>query len=449
MRTLTRLVVAVMATAIFAVPAAAAAPDVEVGLVSDIRPVGGSDPRELTHVGSVVFFSADDGTRGRELWVSDGTDAGTRLVRDINPGAAGSKPALLTRVGPRLFFTAQDGRHGRELWVSDGTRAGTRLVKDLTRGAKGTAISGIADGAGTAYFGRGYRGLWRTDGTAKGTQRIRDFSGVDVANAKWLGSHLYLSADDALWKTNGSSKGTVRISPVFWGLDGITRFRGRVYFRATPPLGPFGGLPQLWWSDGTKAGTKRLGTMLNPTDMTVKGGRLYLNAQASSSRSPRLYRADGTAKGTVPVSPRVRPLWGLANRAGRLWAVDNSPGSGWWEDAAPDELWVSDGSAADTERVAGGTGDWWVVDWSASGHAGLDGRLWFAASPVATIAGETQATDAEPWSSDGTPGGTMEAADINASGSSYPRSFVKLGGIVLFSANDGVHGRELWALKTR
>ena len=107
MRTLTRLVVAAMATASFAVPAAAAAPDVEVGLVSDIRPVGGSDPRELTHVGSVVFFSAADGTRGRELWVSDGTDAGTRLVRDINPGAAGSKPALLTRVGPRLFFTAQ------------------------------------------------------------------------------------------------------------------------------------------------------------------------------------------------------------------------------------------------------------------------------------------------------------------------------------------------------
>lgn len=445
MRTLTRLVVAVMATAILAVPAAAAAPDVEVGLVSDIKPVGGSDPRELTHVGRVVFFSAADGTRGRELWVSDGTDAGTRLVRDINPGAAGSKPALLTRVGPRLYFTAQDGRHGRELWVSDGTRAGTRMVKDLTRGAKGTAISGIADGAGTAYFGRGYRGLWRTDGTAKGTRLVREFTGVDVANAKWLGSHLYLSADRALWKTNGTTMGTVRISPVFWGLDGITRFRGRVYFRATPPLGPFGGMPQLWWSDGTKAGTRRLGTMLDPTDMTVKGGTLYFNARASASKTPRLYRADGAAKGTVPVSPRVRPLWEMANRAGRLWGVSASVG----QEYAWDGLWVSDGSAAGTTRVAGGTGDWWVIDWSARGHAGLDGRLWFAASPVATIGGEAQAIDAEPWSSDGTLPGTVEAADINAKGSSYPRSFIKLGGAVLFSANDGVHGRELWVLRTR
>jgi ELWxxDGT repeat protein len=445
MRTLIGLVVAAMATALFVVPAAAAAPNVEVGLVSDIRPVGGSDPRELTHVGRVVFFSAADGTRGRELWVSDGTDAGTHLVRDINPGAAGSKPALLTRVGTRLFFTAQDGRHGRELWVSDGTRVGTRLVKDLTRGAKGTAISGITDGAGTAYFGRGYRGLWRTDGTARGTQRIRDFSGVDVANAKWLGSRLFLSADDALWKTDGSTKGTVRLSPTFWGLDGITRYRGRVYFRATPPLGAFGGLPQLWWSDGTKAGTRRLGTMQNPTDLMVKGGTLYFDAQASASKTPRLYRTDGSAKGTVPVSPRVRPLWEMANRAGRLWGVSATVG----QEYAWDGLWVSDGSAADTTRVAGGTADWWVVDWWAGGHAGLDDRLWFAASPVATIGGETQAIDVEPWSSDGTTGGTTEAADIHADGSSYPRGFVKLGGTVLFSANDGVHGRELWAQKTR
>jgi ELWxxDGT repeat protein len=242
-------------------------------------------------------------------------------------------------------------------------------------------------------------------------------------------------------RANRSAKGTVRLSPAFWGLDGLTRFRDRIYFRATPPLGPFGGIPQLWWSDGTQAGTKRLGTMLNPTDMTVKDGILYFDAQLSASKNPRLYRGDGTAKGTGPVSPRVRPLWEIAHRAGRLWAINSSPGQ-----YEPDELWVSDGTALGTKRLYGGTGEWFVYDWDGPSQVGLDGQLWFAASPIGAVGDQTEATDSEVWSSDGTTAGTVEAADINADGSAFPRDFVKLGQAILFSADDGVHGRELWSL---
>lgn len=163
----------------------------------------------------------------------------------------------------------------------------------------------------------------------------------------------------------------------------------------------------------------------------------------SASKSPRLYRGDGTAKGTVPVSPRVCPLWDLASRAGRLWAIDSSPGQ-----FEPDELRVSDGTADGTKRVYGGTGEWFIYGWDGRSQVGLDGWLWFAASPIGAVGNMTEATDSEVWSSNGTTAGTAEAADINADGSAFPRDLVKLGHAVLFSADDGIHGRELWSLRT-
>ncbi|HMC10901.1 MAG TPA: ELWxxDGT repeat protein, partial [Pirellulaceae bacterium] len=108
-------------------------------LVADINPkitqvAQASGP--IVDVGGVAFFAANDGTTGLELWKSDGTSAGTMLVKDIFAGSVGSLSnySYLTNVNGTLYFSAYDGS-GIELWKSDGTIAGTTLVKGLEAGS--------------------------------------------------------------------------------------------------------------------------------------------------------------------------------------------------------------------------------------------------------------------------------------------------------------------------
>ncbi|MBN1420215.1 MAG: PKD domain-containing protein [Planctomycetes bacterium] len=114
-------------------------------LVKDIRAGGdGPSPDSLTAVGDRVFFTADDGVHGEELWVSDGTESGTVLVKDIWPGLGspypeGPRPGHLTAVGDRLYFSANDGEHGDELWISDGTGEGTFLFCEIVPGSGGSS----------------------------------------------------------------------------------------------------------------------------------------------------------------------------------------------------------------------------------------------------------------------------------------------------------------------
>jgi ELWxxDGT repeat protein len=137
----------------------------------------------LTDVQGKLFFTANDGTTGQELWSSDGTRAGTVLVKDIRPGAYDSDSRSLTAVGGTLFFTARDGVHGRELWKSDGTEGGTVLVKDILPGAGttyGDEPGQLTALGGTVFLGAddGVKGaeLWKSDGTDAGTVLVKDIN---------------------------------------------------------------------------------------------------------------------------------------------------------------------------------------------------------------------------------------------------------------------------------
>ncbi|MDP9134408.1 MAG: hyalin, partial [Actinomycetota bacterium] len=183
-------------------------------------------------MGNTAFFQAIDRSHGRELWRTDGTEAGTELVKDVNPGPAGStdpspRPPHLAELDGVLYFVASDGVHGDELWRSDGTEAGTELVADVRPGSSGSlipdsshygAITAVGD---TLYFtasdGVGGRELWRSDGTAAGTRLVEDIN--PGSDASWpiilvaVNNVLYFTADDGvhgkeLWRSDGTAAGT-------------------------------------------------------------------------------------------------------------------------------------------------------------------------------------------------------------------------------------------------
>ena len=158
-------------------------------------PKPASYPSSLTALGDVLYFAAPTTRHGRELWRSDGTQAGTLRVKDIDPGVRWSSPEGLTVSNGILYFSADDGIHGSELWRSDGSDAGTSLVKDIWPGPDRsfpdpngpwyTPSPAIRDVAGTLFLGvnDGKHGweLWKSDGTTAGTVMVKDL---------WPGSGL-------------------------------------------------------------------------------------------------------------------------------------------------------------------------------------------------------------------------------------------------------------------
>ncbi|MEJ7596179.1 MAG: ELWxxDGT repeat protein [Planctomycetaceae bacterium] len=112
----------------------------------------GPSAQNFTSIGSTLYFTYFSSAGGVELWKSNGTNAGTVQVKDINPGSSSSSPHLLTPVGSTLFFTATTAANGEELWKSDGTDVGTVLVKDIVPGSGSGAPAVLFNHNGTLVF---------------------------------------------------------------------------------------------------------------------------------------------------------------------------------------------------------------------------------------------------------------------------------------------------------
>jgi ELWxxDGT repeat protein len=155
---------------------------------------------DLTVAGPQLFFRVDQATRfGSELWVSDGTRKGTRLVKDVAPGRASSRPRSLTADGNRLIFVAKDASHGRQIWRTDGSRQGTRRLTDLPDGS----IGQLTPCGGSVYFTRAdSRGteLWARSAHPGKVGRVADLArGPSSSKPRELtcvNNTLAFSADD-------------------------------------------------------------------------------------------------------------------------------------------------------------------------------------------------------------------------------------------------------------
>ena len=125
-------------------------------LIKDINPGSShSTPLYLTAYQNGVFFIADDGIRGQEPWISNGTEAGTYMLKDIYPG--NNEPFYARNplvVDNLIFFIGNDGINGGELWVSDGTTDGTKMLRDLYPGITSSMLdlSYMVEMEGMVYF---------------------------------------------------------------------------------------------------------------------------------------------------------------------------------------------------------------------------------------------------------------------------------------------------------
>ena len=138
---------------------------------------GGSGPSDLMDVNGTLFFVASEIESGRELWLSDGTTAGTYLVKDITPGNGSTSFVSFVKYNGRLLFTIDNGTNNAELWISDGTEAGTKRIKTFPGYSAGLINTGISFN-GLLYFGARNEvsgaELWRSDGTPEGTYQVVD-----------------------------------------------------------------------------------------------------------------------------------------------------------------------------------------------------------------------------------------------------------------------------------
>lgn len=176
--------------------------------VKDINPGSqSSNPRFITAAGNFVYFSATNGTNGVEFWRSNGTDSGTQMVRDIAAGSESSTPQNFTASGVRIYFTADDGTNGRQLWVSQGATANTLRLTGPGAAAGSAALTGIRDlrniGGALVFSaddGVNGREMWISDGTLVGTRLINDLTGLGASSApaeftQFRGQLLYTASD--------------------------------------------------------------------------------------------------------------------------------------------------------------------------------------------------------------------------------------------------------------
>jgi len=217
--------------------------DAATFLIKDFGPgSNGSYPSNLMVAGNNLYFYLNDQLHGNELWKTDGTSQGTYLVKDINPGAASSLPAVIWELSfassnGNLYFAANDGVHGTELWTSDGTEAGTAMVTDINPGTEESYPLNFITGNGIVYFSAAASSytilqnsriethfntkLYRTDGTASGTHAVKNINdngqhGSDVTCLMFSDDQLFFVAIDNLRKycfflSDGTSEGTHQV----------------------------------------------------------------------------------------------------------------------------------------------------------------------------------------------------------------------------------------------
>lgn len=397
-----------------------------------------SNPEQLTDVNGTLFFVANDNNStngtGKELYKSNGTGAGTTLVKDIYIGG-NANPANLTNWNGTLYFTATDATHGTELWKSDGTTAGTVLVKDIRSSTASSNPANLFVFNNALYFvaddgASGYE-LWKSDGTEAGTMLVIDLntgtssalgSSATGRHFEIMGNYFYFMAEGSsatgyeLWRSNGTAGGTTLVKDIYSGSgDGypnhLKNINGTLYFWARTSATGY----ELWKSDGTANGT-----------VMIKD----------------IYTGTGSNSGGFGYNDTSNNIHDFFSLGSNVYFVATNGTNGY-------ELWKTDGTELGTVMVKDikpGTGNsdigyGWIYNDGYSGLTLFKNELYFSAED-----GTAQPYHGhELWKTNGTEAGTVMVKDIVAgTGDSTPEFFTTYNNTLYFAAGSSTNSRVLW-----
>lgn len=438
-------------------------------MVKDINPSGDSMPTDLIKFDSKIYFTADDGEHGRELWVTNGDE--TTLLKDINPGANGSDISNFNIFNGKLIFTATDETNGNELWISDGTEAGTTLLKDMYPGSSGSYAFEFIEFNNALYFRSedGVHGteLWKSDGTTAGTVMVTDLRdgefGSNPSNFAVLNNKLYFSAGDGfdyengqhgfeLWTSDGTEAGTHIVKDINLAESsspsGLTAFGNKIYFSAGDETNG----TELWATDGTETGTylvKNISTSGNgnslPGNFIVFNNKLFFTAY-NGETGREIWTTDGTEAGThilkdvnPGISDAVIPQFRHFIYKDKLLLTLNDGSHG-------AEIWSTDGTTEGTQLyldIFPGADGSMNPNQAPMTFQELNGMLYFRAL-------DSYEEYYQLWKSDGTIAGTKKLMPDSNNPFNYAIAqlpyFTTLGDKLFFRAQYDENGYELWTV---
>ena len=331
-----------------------------IKMVRDINAIGNSNPEHLTVLGDKLYFSADNEVDGKELWVTDGTETGTKMVKDINANGYGSADlANLTLMDDKLYFSATDGTNGNELWVTDGTAEGTKLVKNINNGGNSSSPNNLTVMNGKLYFGASGgvgRNLYVSDGTPENTTVISH--SVTPEHIVAMGNKLFFSGwsganGTELWESDGTSNGTKLFKDInTYGQasnssnpKGLIVMGDRFYFSVSDT--GFG--RSIYVSDGVSITRVRY----SPSErFAILNGYVFFIENSTS----RLYKAQYTEN--VQVTDKVNNPENLVVLSDKLYFTANDDG---------EKLWVTDGEE----------GNAWSLNLKGTMLGFINNKAWF------------------------------------------------------------------------
>jgi ELWxxDGT repeat protein len=356
---------------------------------------------------SVVIFKGNDDAHGRELWVTDGTDEGTHLLKDINPGQdyfddpLSSDPMAYAILGDYAYFSALNADYGYELWKTDGTTEGTVMLKDIN--------SGNASGVSTEQLFLYNNELY--------------FAGANNTET-----------GEELWKTNGTSAGTVLVKNINPTSEQganpreFTIYNGLLYFIAESVLNH----KELWVTDGTNEGTQMLDyaiydELLDIRDLVVCNNLLFFKGYTENN-GIELYRTDGTSDGTFMLTD-INTEGDGVYYGEQVIAYNNKVYFSGASIEFGEELWVSDGTSEGTvmlKDINPGMGDYSALSSWPFRFTIFDNILFFCAREETHVQ--------ELWMTDGTTEGTAMFYDLNPNGTSFANLFTVCNDRLYFEA---------------